>query len=71
MLMAVKSDQYVEREEPSTIACDLARLKAAIFKSIKARERLPQPLFWSLFFSQISELKQRKEAQRLVDELFS
>jgi hypothetical protein len=30
------------------------------------RERLPQPLFWSLFRSEVTRIKNRKKLERVV-----
>ena len=56
-----------QREE-TVIARRLARLKAATESAAAKRERLPQPLFWSLFRSQIEELRKDKERARMLRE---
>ena len=53
-------------EEPSKIAERLKRLKSAIFEVAAKRERLPQPMFWSLFRDQIKSVKRRKELRRML-----
>ena len=53
-----------EVEGPSKIARRLDDLKRATFKAIGARERLPQPLFWSLFSSEIEVLREERRVQR-------
>ena len=55
--------------ERSSIATELERLKTSTIEAAAKRERLPQPLFWSLFHSVISEVREKKRAQRVVDEL--
>lgn len=55
--------------EPSTFAREVERLKAASLKAARERERLPQPLFWSLFHSKLKDLKREKELKRLLDDL--
>lgn len=49
---------------PTAIALRVERLKAAAFRVIQKRERLPHPLFWSLFCLEVSELKKRKNRER-------
>ena len=54
----------VEPEGPSKIARRLDDLKNATLRAIGARERLPQPLFWSLFSSQVEDIRAARRAQR-------
>ena len=53
----------------SELAKDLSKFKNSIKTAVSSRERLPQPLFWSLFNSKIKELKERKESTRRIDQL--
>lgn len=55
----------------SQIAKELSKLKENITRVIKERERLPQPLFWSLFNTQLSSLRHKKRQIRLIDEVFN
>lgn len=56
--------------EPSDIARAVSRLKNASFRTANERERVPQPLFWSLFASELQTIKKKKKQQRLLTELF-
>ena len=56
--------------EQSDIARAVSRLKEASFRTARERERVPQPLFWSLFSSELQSIKKRKRQQRLLTELF-
>lgn len=55
--------------EPSALASELKALKERIFSLASSREKLPQPLFWSLFRLRISSLKKKKEKDRLLDDI--
>lgn len=44
-------------------------LKRAVLDASSKRERLPQPLFWSLFRSRLSDIKRAKERTRLLRNL--
>ena len=54
--------------ERSAIAKEIESLQSTILRFANERERLPQPLFWSLFNSRIKEIKERKEVDRLCKE---
>ena len=62
-------DEFSMAQPPSAVALKLKRLKSATFKAAQTRERLPHPLFWSLFLTEVSELKKKKEEKRLIDRL--
>ena len=62
-------DEELIPADPSAIARSVKRLKTATFGVIETRERLPQPFFWSLFYSQISDLRERKEKKRIERKL--
>ena len=62
-------DEFSMPQPPSAVALKLKKLKSASFKAAQARERLPQPLFWSLFLTEVSELKKKKEEKRLLDRI--
>lgn len=55
---------------PSKLAENLRRLKCSTWGVIEKRERLPQPLFWSLFHAEVRGIKKRKEKARLERALF-
>ncbi len=57
-------DQSLQR--PTSLSQDLQRLKSSTLRVVDSRERLPQPLFWSLFHSQMAALKKRKKKNREV-----
>ena len=56
----------VEEPQDSKVKRELASLKKASIRAFRTRERLPQPLFWSLFNLKISQLKKLKGVRRLV-----
>ncbi|MFN8389668.1 MAG: hypothetical protein U0136_05205 [Bdellovibrionota bacterium] len=55
-----------ELSEPvkSDLSSKLDRLKSATLKVVHARERLPQPLFWSLFHAELDSIKRKRKKQR-------
>ena len=53
----------------SEIAEAVERLKSATVSAADKRSRLPQPLFWSLFASEIANIKKKKSLKRTVDAL--
>jgi hypothetical protein len=63
----------VDREQSphqrSATAKEIADLQDRILKLAHNRERLPQPLFWSLFNSRIHEIKKNKELERLLNDV--
>jgi hypothetical protein len=50
----------------SPLAHRVERLRDATVKAAERRERLPQPLFWSLFRSEINDIKRRKARARAL-----
>ena len=60
------SECVSEEHEASELALRLMRLKQATMRVVGNRERLPQPLFWSLFHTEISEIRRRRLAERLA-----
>lgn len=50
----------------SAVAEDLADLKSTVTRLVESRERLPQPIFWSLFNARINDIKKHKELERLL-----
>ena len=55
-----------DTHEPSAVAKRISRLKNASLSAIGKRERLAQPLFWSLFQSEIEEIRKKKSEERLL-----
>jgi hypothetical protein len=53
--------------ERSAVAHDLANLKSTITRLVEDRERLPQPMFWSLFNARINDIKKQKELERVIN----
>ena len=53
-------------KRPSKLSQDLQRLRDATLRVVDTRERLPQPLFWSLFNHQVTAIKKRKKKHRDV-----
>lgn len=64
-----EEDLPTEALQPSARAKAIKRLKDATIAAADKRERLPQPLFWSLFTSELAEIKDGKESDRLLDSL--
>lgn len=54
--------------ERTAVAKELENLKDTILRLARDRERLPQPLFWSLFNSRLKEIKKSKEVSRILRE---
>ncbi len=54
----------------SALASEIQELKASIDRAISKRERLPQPMFWSLFHSRIKSIRERREISRLLGDIF-
>jgi len=46
------------------LAEKLSNLKSATLGVVSRRERLPQPLFWSLFHTELDSIKKRRKKQR-------
>ncbi len=57
--------------ERSRIAEEIDDLRTTILRLAKDRERLPQPLFWSLFNSRLKNIKRDKELSRLLEGVFN
>jgi len=55
---------------PTEIAEKLTRLKRAMVSAAETRTRLPVPLYWSLFHSQVKEVRKVKARERLLRTLF-
>lgn len=54
--------------EKSSIAQEIEDLQHTILRLARDRERLPQPLFWSLFNSRLRDIKKNKELDRVLRE---
>lgn len=54
--------------EKSAVAREVDDLQKTILRLARERERLPQPLFWSLFNSRLRDIKKHKELSRLLKE---
>lgn len=57
--------------ERSRVADEIEDLRATILRLAKDRERLPQPLFWSLFNSRLKDIKRSKELSRLLNDVLN
>lgn len=66
-------DEIIDDEprgrEPSKVAQEIERLRSATVRAASTREKLPQPLFWSLFQNELKELKKKKEIRRALQEI--
>ena len=52
--------------EPSALAADIQDLKRTVRRLAEDRERIPQPLFWSLFHTRLEAMRKQKELSRVV-----
>ena len=59
-----------EAPRRSAISAAVERLKSASFKAAAERERVPQPMFWSLFTSELEAIKAKKREARLLSSIF-
>lgn len=57
------------RVQRSAVANEIAELKKKIQEISEERERLPQPLFWSLFHTRLAAIKRHKEVDRVLSAL--
>lgn len=55
--------------QPSELSLKVAKFKSTILDTVRSREVLPQPLFWSLFNAQLLELRKQKAEARLLRKL--
>ncbi len=46
------------------LALRLSKLKKATLAAIRKRENLPHVLFWSLFHSEVSQIRERRQRER-------
>ena len=60
------------KEDRSALAIRLERLKKASLEAVERRPHLPHTLFWSLFCSEITDIRREKakhrQLQKLVEE---
>jgi hypothetical protein len=63
---AETSDSQVAEKSP--VAREIEDLQATVLRFARERERLPQPLFWSLFNARLRDIKKNKELERLLRE---
>jgi len=52
----------------SAVAREVEDLQNTVLRLARDRERLPQPLFWSLFNSRLRDIKKHKDLARLLKE---
>jgi hypothetical protein len=64
-------DTEVNPVQQSYVAGQVQDLKATVLRLAAERERLPQPLFWSLFNTRLSAIRKEKALKRVVDESFN
>ncbi len=57
-------------EGRSPLAVAVEKLRKTSVDAAASRERLPQPLFWSLFNSKLKEIKEDKEKTRKLKDIF-
>lgn len=62
-------DNTPEVPVPPTLAEKLKRIQRVTVDAFDRRGRVPQPLFWSLFHSEIKQLRKEKELKRVLDEI--
>ena len=67
-IMEVSADAALGEDPPpeskSEISEQLERLRGVTLQAISVRERLPQPLFWSLFHAELEDIKKKREKKR-------
>ena len=66
--MTRDEDEKDLKVERSALAEDINDLRSTILRLARDRERLPQPLLWSLFTSRLKSIKREKELSRLLQE---
>ena len=55
-----------EPTEKTFVAKRVEKLRGSVLEVIKKRDRRPHPLFWSLFQTEVKEIRSYKEQSRLV-----
>ena len=66
-----QEESQEEPIEPSATAREVKSLRDTVLKFAANRERLPQPLFWSLFNARIADIKKNKERSRVLEDLLN
>ncbi len=56
-------------DERSAIAQEIQDLRETVSRLTHERERLPQPLFWSLFHNRLNKIRKTKELTRTLSQL--
>lgn len=67
------SNELIEVEEEmkrSSLAAEIKEIAATVDRLSAERERLPQPLFWSLFHARMSKVRREKDIQRTLEKIF-
>ena len=59
----MSDDDNSSEYEPSAAANAVKQVQEAVNAATASRTRLPQPLFWSLLRSRITEIKKIKDAE--------
>lgn len=57
--------------QPSHFAAEIERLRVVSLETAKKRDFIPQPLFWSLFLSELDKVKREREQIRAIEEALS
>lgn len=65
------TEPKLQGKEASPIAKDLKRVRDAALDAAAKRDKLPQPLFWSLFFTELNAVKREREQIRHIEEALS
>ena len=68
---SVDFDTDVHPVQQSYVAGQVQDLKDTVLRLAAERERLPQPLFWSLFNTRLLAIRKEKALKRVVDESFN
>ena len=63
------TEPLVEAPGPSPIAARVRMLKDSALAAGEKHSRLPQTLFWSLFHSEVNEIKRKKARKKLLEAL--
>ena len=70
-LLPENDSQPIEPAQPENpIAAAVARLKESSLNALKRRGSVPQPLFWSLFNTELKEIKRKKAEARAFSSMF-
>ena len=59
----------VDAPGPTTLAKRVSSLKKSTLAAGEKHSRLPQTLFWSLFHSEVNEIKRKKARRKLLNAL--